>query len=629
MARYDEKADIILLDQKVTQPVGDNRVRVEDDDRGVISDGRPQITLFSNRSNLDSNGVDATRVWAECRYASGDRISPTSRRETVTPYWPVNEITVSAWILEDPGTPPRVYVKIGDDELGDEIPVAFWEGRKITTAVDMEYVEHIVVYEGTETVSFSVDQLADIAPTEVPVVNGVAETTLTAQASGGGLATVTGNLMGVDDDLVITINDATVGAITAEANPGNIDMNETSQIIARVTGPDDLPVPDGKNVYFSFYPGADVIGVLSAASAQTQTDTIENEENWSANDITVNTYYPITELISVRTTKDESGYNFADGATVDGNTIILDEPLWALGDDGEQVALSKMLCYVTYATGGIATVEFDPSKQGEAVVVCRAGQESCVCSVVVGTDGTGVKGTSAGGGSGSDDEGAEAGLGEWRETLIGPGEFTWTPTEKKRVISNLLQKPNDGEELEYEIVKSDHLSIRVDPISGMYYATVYGKTIVTGETQYGIAEPFGGKILVQKKVEGEGETTFPPLPGCSVIIAWEQWGEMPGWKDDPDAVEICPKTDTDGITRFTNGRVGTHEVLVTDRDGTQYEPQSISISEYDVLTGEIPLAQKFYVAKARASYLDYDIQGVPVTYHGIIRWRIKREGALF
>ena len=43
MARYDEKADIILLDQKVTQPVGDNNT-----DYGKQQNRRVEIAIFAN-----------------------------------------------------------------------------------------------------------------------------------------------------------------------------------------------------------------------------------------------------------------------------------------------------------------------------------------------------------------------------------------------------------------------------------------------------------------------------------------------------------------------------------------------------------------------------------------------------
>jgi hypothetical protein len=622
MARYDEKTDIFVLDQKVTQPVGDNRIRVEDDDRGVISDGRPTITLYSDRSNLDSNGVDATRVWAVCRYAMGERISPTSRRETVTPYWPANELSVSAWILDNPGTPPRVYVKIGDDSLGDEIPVASWSGRKIITTVDMEYIEHIVVYQGTETVSFSVDQLADIAPTEVPVVNGVANATLTAQASGGGYATVTGDLMGVDDDLVITINDASVGSISAEAVPGNIDMGEISEIIARVLGPDRNPVADGMEVYFDFYPGEEVIGSLSALSAFTKTDTITNEENWSSNDITVNTYYPITELISVRTVEDENGYDFSDGATVDGNQITLDEPLWAPGDNGEPVVLSKMLCYVTYKTGGIAKVEFDPHAQGEAFVVCQAGQESCMCTVKVGVKGTGTKGTSGDGGKDEDEEIEEVAPGGWQTVEFGPEEFTWTPTNQSKLIQKKLGDVGRISDIEYVFSIQEHIVLWLGELNGFVY--LYGKVIgknriVPGELQYSITEPFPGEILVQKKVEGEGGYSFSPLPGCGVKIDWKPYGEILG------EIESLKDDNEDGVVKFTKGRPGTHDVLVTDKSDNNYV-EILGISEYDVLTGEMSTERKMYLAKVNATWQESTIEGVPVTYHGVMYWRPIQEG---
>jgi hypothetical protein len=540
----DEKTKIIDLEESIELPDGENSVLVTDDDSGALNDGWPKIVLESDiathpSGRLNSNGTDHCRIRARCRYPNGDVAGMLPRRDTSTPY-DERRIRTSYWIIN----PPRVYVKVGDEQ-GDEIPVAGWSEREIETSVDMERVPHFVVYDGCETVGFSVDQLAGIAPAEVPVVYDYAETVLTARAEGGGYATVTGTWMGQSATLIIIIADPGIGSITARADPASIDLITPSQIVACVLTPDGLPVADGTVVTAEIFSGP---GSLQSGSALTTTETIEAEEQWSSDEITVGVANAISEVISVIIDRTASFLkNYYTGGSFDGKTITL----------GTSLPDRVSLVYVTYRAGGCAAFTFRSQTPGKTVILCDAGQENCKVEI---TTSIKTESTSTPADAASPDTtpaGHSITYGAW-QTLHREG--SWGPPLASDANPDLHIRDNylHRGPVEYEVVGRRNCVVEVNGVTGEYLVIVYGAYELVELPYWGADGYVRGTLRVLgKKADG----SIVPVGGWDGQIHWSAWGDIAAVDEDVEDI------DGDSRARYVRGRPGSHSVTVSFAGG--------------------------------------------------------------
>lgn len=546
MAKLDEKTKIIKLDESIDQPDGENRIIVEDDDSGALNDGWPKIVLTSDidstighpRGRLNSNGTDHCTIRAICTLPTGEPAAMLPRRDTATAY-DERKIRTTYWMWG----PPRVYVKAGEAN-GAEIPVVSWNQREIVTAVDMERVAHFIVYDGCDTVSFSVDQLAGIAPTEVPIVSGYAEAVLTARAEGGGYATVTGNFMGQEATLRITIADPGIESITARADPSSIDFITASQIIACVLAPGGFPVADGTLVSASIFSGP---GRLSSATALTTTETIVEEEQWSPDEITVGVDKDITSVIGVYVDISGHGFNYYSGpkAEFDGKTITLG------------VGLPKKVTrvYVTYTAGGCAKFIFRSGAKGTAIIMCEAGQENCKVEVTVSAGSVSDKEPTEG--STSPDVNPPPPVygptyGEWQ---IWPRDGVWPDKENfnQDIVPDYKEELwiHDGP-IEYQIIRADNCQISIHNTDGSYLLQVYGEYDIIQRPYWGADRYIRGNILLQGSKNG----AITKIPGWRGQVTWAAWGDY------AEDVETVEDFDSDALAGYAKGRPGSHSINV-------------------------------------------------------------------
>ncbi|GEM_PF-2661902 len=560
MAKFDEKDHIILLDERVELPEACNCITVEDDDTGLNDNDWPYIRLSASKGTLLSNGVDWGRIYADVRLPGGGLADAESRRDKVTPT-DKRLIKTSYWITGR----PRVFEAVGDEE-GDEIPVESWSEREIITSTDMERIDHIVTYEGAETVSFSIDNHGDIFPEEVPAIGGKAKARLTARAGGGGYGVVTGTFQGMDDQIRITFSDPTVDRITGEFVPGNIELIETSKLIARVTAPGGNPVADGTPVYFSMKPGYESFGDLSAPMAYTETTEIEYEECWSTDEISISTYNPISELVSIKTEKSEFARDYVAGATFLDRQITLNQ------------ALPKVVTrvYVTYKSGGCASVTFVPAQKGEAWAECLAGMEDCAPSIVIGDPSK----TSSRSSSGSGGEGT---AGDWHYKEI-KGAFLGSETQPRLTGKINLRKAliddgcSVGPDRELEVRVEDEKNCQVDVDNdGSVTFWVNGKSKLVEKPYVGPDGYIWGQIYVQGKKKGKDE--LYPVPNHELEIIWSNYGEVTV----PNLEETRDSTG-DAISHFQYGRLGSHKVTVSAPNWPTQEV-TLPISENDLADG--------------------------------------------
>ena len=561
--RFDEKTQITKLDESIEQPDGDDSVIVEDDDSGALDDGWPTIVLVSDismhlKSRLNSNGTDFCHVRALCTLPNGDIAAMLPRRDTSTPY-DERKIRTSYWMMG----PPRVYEKVGDAN-GDEIPVLSWNEREIVTTIDMEHIPHFIVYDGCETVTFSVDQLAGVAPTEVPVVSHYAETVLTAMALGGGYATVTGSFMGQTATLRITIADPGIGAITARADPSSINYITPSQIVACVLTPDGLPVADGVLVTATIFSGP---GRLESGTALTTTETIELEEQWSSDEITVGVANSISSVLGVWTDISGNGFNYytGDKAEFDGKTITL----------GVSLPKKVSRVYVSYTAGGCAKFTFRSQELGTAIILCEAGQENCKVEITV-SAGTAPPVQEPTSDTISPDITPATPVSSFGEWQIWEKEDTWPPEEgfNQDIQPDFKEEDwiHDGP-IEYVVLKADNCQLSVNGTDGSYLLQVYGDYEIIQRPYVGADGFVRGNILLQ----GDKNGTIRKIPMWQGQVTWSAWGDL------AEDIEDVEDYDGDALAGYVRGRPGSHKVNVLLAPGwTVPQEKTFDLDEADV-----------------------------------------------
>ncbi len=580
MARLNEKTHIAKLDETIELPDGDNAVIVEDDETTDRA-GWPIIVLESDiarygKNRLSSNGTDFCHIRARCWLANGDVASVLPRRDTATPY-DERRIRTSYWMMG----PPRVYVKVGDS-LGDEIAVESYSEREIVTAVDMERVPHYIEYDGCETVTFAVDQLANIAPSEVPV-NTYAETKLTARAEGGGFATVTGTFLGQTATLVITIADPAIGAITAKADPATIDFVTPSTIVACVLTPDGTPVADGVVVTAKLRSGP---GALESGSAVTATETIEQEAQRSSDEITVGVTNNITSVISVIADRNASypkNY-YGPGSSFDGKTITLSK---SLPDRVSNV-------WVTYTAGGCAKFTYRSQQEGKAEISCQAGQENCLVDVTVSI--AAAQQQQQDQGSGNPDITPPAHGISYSEWQLFKAEGVLAAAEAEIAGDLKLEDYIHNGPIEYTIISSNNCHIEINNSTGFYLLQVFADYDIVPRPYWGADGFVKGRILLKGNKNGE----IKPIPRWKGQVVWSAWGTLPA------DLETLEDIDGDCRASYSRGRPGSHTLEVEIAPGYPVpQEEAFSLEEADIdTTGSLSTKE----------YND-------VSWNVIIRWR--------
>ncbi len=334
--------DIVSISTSRTVPDGENSVEVSGYQDVSITDGWATISLKASKYRLASNGYDSCTITATC--FNEDLTIPDVALVTNEEVEPDDndhfQLSVSQMIDVD-GQGVVTIVKKSDSSLVAGPYEVQDDGRTIRVDTAMADTTYQVTYYGGTTVSFGVDQLVDISPTEVLIHKGKATATLRASAGGGGYATVSGDYSDAQTaKLAITISDPRVGNIELTAEPSSVSTinagTRESTITIVVTDSDGYAAANGISIDLFVadqYNEPDYTGIVDPTTVTTTTSTltegtIDAPINCTSETV-VHTNHPITTLVSIYRFDGswDTSVNYATGATVDGNQITLLTPL--------------------------------------------------------------------------------------------------------------------------------------------------------------------------------------------------------------------------------------------------------------------------------------------------------------
>jgi hypothetical protein len=408
--------DIVSISQSRTVPNGENQITVEGYTDTSITDGWAQISIEASKYKLKSNGFDSCTVTATCR--NEDLSIPDVELIEDEQQTPASndhyEISVSKMIDAEGGGVVSI-VKESDSSLVAG-PYEILDARTIRVGTAMADTTYLVTYYGGDTVTFSVDNYADISPTEVLVKNGRAQATLRASAGGGGYAVVSADYLDAQTaQITVTIADPRVGSVDVSCDPSSIAIGETSTVKIQVLDSDGFPADNGLYVDISVIGyGQDInyAGVVAPTTATTTTESItdggltDGKYNpiYPVSEIEVSTQYPISSLTSIYRYENGQPYtdvNYASGAVVDGNTITLATPLPS----------SVTPIQVTYECSGIATATFSYPSYRSVPTTSITNLIVASCGGEVGSGYITIESPYSGGSSGSGGGGGHTGFG--------------------------------------------------------------------------------------------------------------------------------------------------------------------------------------------------------------------------
>ena len=218
--------DIVSVSTSRTVPNGENKVSVEGYQDAALTGGWARIDLEASKTKLKSNGFDSctitATVWNEDLTVPDVALIEDEEQEPArNDHY---EISVSSMIDVDGGGVVSV-VKKSDLSLVAGPYEILSDGRTIRTLTAMDDTTYQITYYGGETVSFSVDNYADISPTEVLVKKGKAKATLRASSGGGGFAIVSGDFLDAQTaQLTVQIADPRVGSIEVIPDPSSVSV---------------------------------------------------------------------------------------------------------------------------------------------------------------------------------------------------------------------------------------------------------------------------------------------------------------------------------------------------------------------------------------------------------------------
>jgi hypothetical protein len=575
--------DIVSISQSRTVPNGENQVTVEGYTDTSITSGWAQIGIEASKYKLKSNGYDSCTITATCR--NEDLTIPTVELQTDEEQTPSSndhyEISVSKMIDTD-GAGVVSIVKESDSSVVAG-PYEVIDARTIRATTAMADETYLVTYWGGETVTFSVDNYADISPTEVLVRNGRAQATLRASAGGGGYATVSADYLDAQTaKLTVTIADPRVGSIDVSADPSSVSIGETSTVKIQVLDSDGYPADNGLYVditVIGYGQLIDYAGVLTPTTATTTTESITDGgiENGQYNpiypvsEIEVSTQYQISAITSIYRYEKGQPYkdvNYATGATVDGNTITLLTPLPS----------SVTPIQVTYDCTGIATSTFSypsyrtvPKTSIQDLIVAQCGGEVGSCDITI--ESPYSSGSSGGGGGGGG--------------LFGSGwvnfEILGTPAV------NSTGSASDIEGVKDVYYNTEYLKANFQTDKAKWQATD-GLGSFTWEEQRDSANRVTYLILtvqaLQELPQDKKDTVKPPdstgktyVSGTRVVKDANSYTVIPNvyysiaWGDDTET----GYTNDLGILAFSKGQPGISGVVTLTKTGYTTKTASISI----------------------------------------------------
>lgn len=554
-------SDIISYSCERVIPSGENTVEVSGYEDMSVTGGWSKIVLTSSKTKLNSNGYDTAVLTAQCWNPDGtipsvDLINDEEQTPSQNDHY---EISTSRMIDKDGGG----IVEIRKKSSGVVIPGPYdilsdSQTIRVRTALANETFR--ITYWGGETVSFSVDQLADVLDSEVLIRDGIARTTIKAGAGGGGFAVVSANFSDAQPAKIsIQIADPRVGSLDVTADPSSIDPNKTSKIKVRVYDSEGFAAQNGLTLFFFIEKGNghfNQAGTLQSTTAPTRVETIVDgsleSPIYSSSETEVNTQYPMTALTSIyRIEKGTlyTGTNYAIGATISRNTATLSTPL----------PYPDTPLVITYNSSGMAQVMFyAPTHvpyEGETDWIRVYCGEYGSCRVEIRSPGSGD--------SGADNLPSEKNTLNWlvfRCSGIKPSGGTG-----QMIFNEYIQWPDPH--LEPIVYTDREVDIQVSGghSMGITY-TVVSYESLTKVTLKMQANRITGTSHDCKNVDGtisgkrivEDADTLKPIPNVGVIIAWDGVKTFAG-----DGAENCGYTSDNGEFIFTRGKPGSFPIKFT------------------------------------------------------------------
>ncbi len=398
--------DIVSVSTSRAVPDGENKVTVEGYQDAALTGGWAQITLEASKTKLKSNGFDSCTITAtvfneDLTIPDVALIEEEEQEPSRNDHY---ELSVSSMIDTEGGG--VVEVKKKSDSSVVAGPYEVLDGRTIRVGTALDDTTYQVTYWGGETVSFSVDNYADIAPTEVLVKKGKAQATLRASSGGGGFAIVSADYLDAQTaQLTVQIADPRVGSLDVSADPSSVSVGEVSTVKIAVFDSDGYPAQNGLYVDLSvigYGQAIDYAGVITPNQVTTTTETITEggiqngkyNPIYPVSEIEVSTSHPPSVLTSIYRFEHGQPYtdvNYASGATVNGTTITLATPLPS--------PITPI--QVIYTTTGIATATFSYPSYRETPKASMTNTVVAACGGEYGTAYITIEGP-GGGGGGSD-----------------------------------------------------------------------------------------------------------------------------------------------------------------------------------------------------------------------------------
>jgi len=576
--------DIVSISQSRTVPTGENQITVEGYTDTSITEGWAQISIVSSKDKLKSNGYDSCPITATVR--NEDLSIPDVELIEEEEATPANndhyEISVSKMIDVDGGGVVEIKKQSDSSVVAGPYEILD-DGYTIRVTTAMADTTYLVTYYGGETVTFSVDEHADISPAEVLVKKGRAQATLRA-SPGSGDATVSANYLDAQTaQCTVTIADPRVGQIDMSADPSSVGIGETSTVKIQVLDSDGFPAQNG--LYVDLYvigygQNADYAGVVTPTSATTTTEEITDGgiENGQYNpiypvsEIEVSTQYQISSLISIYRYENGEPYtdvNYADGATVDGNTITLATPLPS----------SVTPLQVTYECTGIAIATFSypsyrtvPTTSITNLVVGQCGGETGSCFITIESPyGSGGGSGGSGGGSGNYGSGKVNLIVKGTPASNSNGQMSATEEVKDTYYSGEYLKPNfqfdkanwiSDEGMGSYSLYAERDAARRTTVVVLIVQAIRESTGSNNDTT--TVDPNTNKTYVSGTRTVKDEDTKQPIPHAYYVISWG---------DDTET----GYTDANGMFTFKKGQPGITGTIVLTKDGYEDKTDSITI----------------------------------------------------
>jgi len=456
-----------------------------------------------------------------------------------------------------------------------------FDGFTIKTTGNMMEGPHLVSYHGGDTVSLSVEGPGVVEETNILIEDGQGRTKLYGNELAAGTITVTATYDGQDSNPVsLIVGDPRVGDVDAHANPPSLLTSETSTITALVYDPDSDPVGEGYTVEFNILAGN---GTLSAVSAVTTTNTIENEEQASNSYSSIRVENPISNLLSIYALKGDTqehlgvtisdddidtSFNYATGAATDGSTINLTYNL----------PKPQTRVVVTYESGGTAQVIYTaPSivdKEGEEVIVeVWAGGLNHLVFIDVARKTASTPSVGGGKLTGSvcfsfDGTPTSADRGELTQTQAIPISTGYTATLGSYHIGNLSQGITNGK------------VVGIKKRGNNVTATVQADKDRTSGADYWRGEYVTGSRQVYI------QNTDIPVSGARVTIEWNGGDDSSGGGGHTEENLI---TNSQGVFTFKEGVSGTHTLSIAHAN-PQNPDAPLGFREYEgtiTIAGEV------------------------------------------